>query len=118
MLGNATLLCTGPYEIPNVKVDTYAVYTNNVPSGAFRGFGGPQGHFAAEQQMNKLAETLGMDPVELRMKNLLREGSLLSVGTPLPPGVTMPQVAEQAALDGRVETQDDKWRRRTRRLRR
>jgi len=97
VLGNATLMCTGPYEIPNVKVDTYAVYTNNIPAGAFRGFGGPQGLFAAEQQMNKLAEKLGMDVVELRMKNILREGALLSVGTPLPPGVSMPQVAEKAA---------------------
>jgi CO/xanthine dehydrogenase Mo-binding subunit len=41
------------------------VYTNNVVSGAFRGFGGPQGHYAAEMQMNKLAEKLGLDPVEL-----------------------------------------------------
>ena len=59
-------MCTGPYDIPNVKVDSYAVYTNNLPNGAFRGFGGPQGAFEAELQMNKLAEKLGMDPVELR----------------------------------------------------
>ena len=100
VLGNATLMCTGPYEIPNVKVDSYAVYTNNLPNGAFRGFGGPQGAFAAETQMNHLAEKLGMDPVEIRLKNILREGSLLSVGTPLPKGVSLPQVVEQAALDG------------------
>jgi CO/xanthine dehydrogenase Mo-binding subunit len=97
VLGNTTLMCTGPYDIPNVKVDTYAVYTNNIPNGAFRGFGGPQGLFEAEMQMNKLAEKLGMDPVELRAKNLVREGSILSVGTPLPPGVSMPQVAERTA---------------------
>ncbi len=100
VLGNATLMCTGPYEIPNVKVDSYAVYTNNIPNGAFRGFGGPQGAFAAETQMNRLAEKLGMDPVEIRLKNILREGSLLSVGTPLPKGVSLPQVVEHAALDG------------------
>jgi CO/xanthine dehydrogenase Mo-binding subunit len=111
VLGNTTLLCTGPYEILNVKVDAYAVYTNNIPCGAFRGFGGPQGLFAAEQQMNKLAEKLGMDVVELRMKNLLHEGSLLSVGTPLPSGVSMPQVAEQAALAGGWKRKGDKWRR-------
>jgi len=97
VLGNATLMCTGPYEIPNVKVDSYAVYTNNVVTGAFRGFGGPQGAFAAETQMNRLAEILGLDPVEIRMRNLLHEGSLLSVGTPLPKGVTIPQVVEQCA---------------------
>jgi CO/xanthine dehydrogenase Mo-binding subunit len=93
--GNATLMCTGPYEIPNVKVDSASVYTNNMVTGAFRGFGGPQGLFAAEQQMNKLAEKLGMDPIELRHKNLVKEGSILSVGTPLPPGVSMGPVVEQ-----------------------
>src|SRR5574341_1016155 len=98
VLGNATLMCTGPYEIPNVHVDTYAVYTNNLPSGAFRGFGGPQGAFAAEGQMNKLAEALGMDPVELRLKSILRDGALTSVGTPLPQGVTIRQVIEECAL--------------------
>jgi len=100
VLGNATIMCTGPYEIPNVKVDSYAVYTNNIPGGAFRGFGGPQGAFAAEIQMNRLAEALNMDPVEIRLRNVLREGSLLSVGTPLPQGVSMPQVIEHAASRG------------------
>src|SRR5690606_32861447 len=74
VLGNATMMCIGPYHIPNVKVDARTVYTNNIPTGAFRGFGGPQGALAAENQMNKLAAALGMDPVELRMKNVLREG--------------------------------------------
>jgi len=98
VLGNAALACTGPYAIPNIKVDAYAVVTNNVVTGAFRGFGGPQGHFAAETQMNKLAEKLGMDPVELRMKNLLREGDLLSTQTPLPGGVvSLRQVVEKCA---------------------
>ena len=97
VLGNATLMCTGPYEIPNVKVDACAVYTNNLPNGAFRGFGGPQAAFAAETQMNKLAEALRMDPVELRMRNLLAEGALLSVGTPLPKGVSISQVVERCA---------------------
>ena len=97
VLGNATLMCTGPYEIPNVKVDSYAVYTNNMVTGAFRGFGGPQGAFAAETQMNRLAEALGIDPVEIRLRNVLREGSLLSVGTPLPKGVSLPEVIEACA---------------------
>lgn len=97
VLGNATLMCTGPYAIPNVKVDSYAVYTNNIPNGAFRGFGGPQGAFAAESQMNKLAEKLNMDPVEIRMRNLLGEGDLLSVGTPLPKGVSISAVVEKCA---------------------
>lgn len=98
VLGNATIMCSGPYEIPNINVDAYAVYTNNLPGGAFRGFGGPQATFSAEIQMSRLAEALGMDPVEIRLKNILREGSLLSVGTPLPKGVSLPEVVMQAAL--------------------
>ena len=101
VLGNATLMCTGPYEIPNAKVDAYAVYTNNIPGGAFRGFGGPQGAFAAESQMNKLSEALGMDPVELRKRNIVKEGSILSVNTPLPKGVSMPMVVEKCAEEAR-----------------
>ena len=98
VLGNAAFGAAGPYEVPNVKVDAYAITTNNVVSGAFRGFGGPQAHFAAETQMNRLAEKLGMDPVELRLKNILREGSLLSVQTSLPGGiVSLPQVVAKCA---------------------
>jgi CO/xanthine dehydrogenase Mo-binding subunit len=97
VLGNATLLCTGPYNIPNISVDSYAVYTNNLPNGAFRGFGGPQGAFSAESQINKIAEALHMDPVEIRMRNLIKEGDLLSVGTPLPAGITIEKVIKQCA---------------------
>ena len=100
VLGNATLTCTGPYEFPHARVNTCAVYTNNLPGGAFRGFGAPQGHFAAEMQMNKLAEALGMSPVELRLKNILDEEKLLTVGTPLPGGVSLQQVVRQAARAG------------------
>jgi len=97
VLGNANLMVTGPYEIPNAHVDSYALTTNNIPGGAFRGFGGPQGAFAAECQMNKLAEALGIDPVELRLKNVLREGSLLTTQTPIPKGVSMAEVIEACA---------------------
>ena len=97
VLGNATMQCTGPYDIPNVSVDAYAVYTNNVPSGAFRGFGGPQGAFAAENQVNKLAEKLGCDAVELRRRNLMADGSLGSFNAALPMGVTIRQVVDECA---------------------
>ncbi|HMK07786.1 MAG TPA: xanthine dehydrogenase family protein molybdopterin-binding subunit [Anaerolineales bacterium] len=97
VLGNSTLLCTGPYRIPHVTVDAYSVYTNNIPGGAFRGFGGPQAAFSAEIQMNLLAEALGMDPVEIRRRNLLGEGDLLSVGTPLPKGVSIDRVVDACA---------------------
>jgi len=97
VLGNANLMVTGPYEIPHAHVDSYAVTTNNIPGGAYRGFGGPQGAFAAECQMNKLAEALGIDPVELRLKNVLREGGILTTQTPIPRGVSMAEVVEACA---------------------
>lgn len=97
VLGNATITSTGPYFIPNVKTDVYGVYTNNVPSAAFRGFGAPQALFMAEGQMNKLAQRLGMDPVEFRLRNALRDGLTLGVGTPAPGPVSVPQVIEAAA---------------------
>lgn len=111
VLGNATLMCTGPYVIPNVKVDSYAVYTNNIPGGAFRGFGGPQGAFSAERQMDKLAQALDLDPVEIRMRNIVKEGSILSVGTPLPPGVSMPYVVEECALKSGWKIESGEWQR-------
>lgn len=111
VLANATLMCTGPYEIPNVKVDAYSVYTNHIPGGAMRGFGGPQAAFAAEGQMNKLAEALGMDPVEIRARNVLKEGDLLSVGTPLPKGVTIDKVIEKAAEAADWEHTEKGWQR-------
>jgi len=111
VLANATLMCTGPYEIPNVKVDAYSVYTNHIPGGAMRGFGGPQAAFAAEGQMNKLAEALGIDPVEIRARNVLKEGDLLSVGTPLPKGVTIDKVIEKAAEAADWEHTEKGWQR-------
>jgi len=96
VLGNSTITSTGPYFIPHVKTDVYGVYTNNVPSAAFRGFGAPQALFMAESQMNKLAEKLGMDPVEFRLKNALRDGDPMGVGTPAPGPVTVKQVIEAA----------------------
>ena len=112
VLGNATLLCTGPYKIPNVRVDSRAVYTNNIPNGAFRGFGGPQAAFSAESQMDNLAEALHIDPVELRIRNLIGEGDNLSVGTPLPKGVTIKQVVETCALRaGWTHTSENGWQR-------
>lgn len=97
VLGNATVMAAGPYEIPNVAIDSVAVVTNNVPSGAFRGFGAPQALFVAETQMNKLAAALDMDPVELRRKNALREGSITVNHTPIPPGCTMIETIDACA---------------------
>lgn len=97
VMANAFLQCTGPYEIPNVWVDADSIYTNHVPGGAFRGFGGPQGSFEAELQVAKLTQALWMDPVEFRMKNLFKEGSILSLNSKLPGGVTIRPVVEACA---------------------
>ena len=99
VMANANLMITGPYEIPNCHIDTYGVLTNNIPTGAFRGFGAPQACLAAEGMINKLADTLGIDPITLRLRNSIHEGSILSVGTPLPAGVSMPQVIEAGARE-------------------
>jgi CO/xanthine dehydrogenase Mo-binding subunit len=111
VLGNATLLCTGPYDIPNVKVDSCVAYTNNLPTGAFRGFGGPQAAFSAESQVNKLAEALHIDPIEIRLINALQENSLLSVNTPVPAGVTIRQTLETCAEASGWQKYKGKWRR-------
>jgi len=92
VLGNMHLTVGGAYDIPNAHVDSHGVYTNTVPGGAFRGFGAPQGAFVAESQMNKLAVKLGIDPVELRLLNSLREGSIGITQVELPAGVSMPEV--------------------------
>ena len=109
VMGNANLCVTGPYEIPNIHIDTYGVFTNNPLTGAFRGFGGPQGAFAAEGQMNRLAESLGIDAAEIRRRNVIHEGSILSVGTPLPKGVSMPEVIEACARESYWTTSNGNW---------
>ncbi|MTI68527.1 MAG: aldehyde oxidase [Firmicutes bacterium] len=80
VLRKAGVHATGPYEIPNVEVDSIAVYTNNPFSGAMRGFGATQIPIAHEQQMDMLAESLGLDPLTIRMKNIFTKGSKTSTG--------------------------------------
>ena len=83
VLGNAVTFASGPYEVPNVRVEGTVVYTNNPPCGAMRGFGAPQVCFAYEAQMDKLARKLGLDQLEIRRRNALRPGSMLPTGRPL-----------------------------------
>ena len=109
VLGNATLMCSGPYEIPNVKVNANVVYTNNLPAGAFRGFGGPQGAFAAEMQVNRLAEVLNLDPVELRMRNLVDDSSRISTNSKLPKGVTIKPVTAACAEKAGWQLTENGW---------
>jgi CO/xanthine dehydrogenase Mo-binding subunit len=97
----AALFASGCYEIPNVSTTGYAVYTNNVPSGAFRGFGAPQAQFAAEIMVTRLAHAIGMDPLELRRRNIYREGSIEPTQQVLPPGVSAEPVLERCIAEAR-----------------
>jgi CO/xanthine dehydrogenase Mo-binding subunit/aerobic-type carbon monoxide dehydrogenase small subunit (CoxS/CutS family) len=80
VMTRATTHSSGPYDIPHVRADCYAMYTNNPPSGAFRGFGVTQSCFAVESLMDELAERVGLDPVYLRRRNALRVGSVTNTG--------------------------------------
>ncbi len=83
VMTRATTHSAGPYDIPHVRADCYAMYTNNPPSGAFRGFGVTQSAFAVESMMDMLAEKLGIEPVELRRMNALHVGSITNTGQEL-----------------------------------
>jgi CO/xanthine dehydrogenase Mo-binding subunit len=76
----AGIHATGPYFVPNVKVDTYTVYTNNLIGGAMRGFGVLQIAVAHESQMDMLARELGMSPLDFRLINCLKPGLATATG--------------------------------------
>lgn len=97
VLSTTVMLCSGPYEAEHVRVQARSVYTNNPVSGAFRGFGAPQAVFSAEAHMSRLARELSLDPVELRMRNLVQEGSTLATAGRLPPGVSARETLKAAA---------------------
>jgi xanthine dehydrogenase D subunit len=80
VIGNASTFACGPYEVPNALIEGTCVYTNNPPCGAMRGFGAVQAAFGYEAQMDRLAGALSIDPVELRLMNALRTGSVLPTG--------------------------------------
>ncbi|TKG71339.1 xanthine dehydrogenase subunit D [Prauserella endophytica] len=78
--GNAATLGVGPYDVPNVTVDCWGTYSNNPPCGAMRGFGAVQAAFGYESQMDRLAEACGLDPVEVRLRNAMSEGTVMPTG--------------------------------------
>ena len=80
VIANACCFAIGPYECPNATIDGCVVYTNNPPCGAMRGFGSVQNCYAHEAQMDKLAAALGMDPIELRIRNAMKTGSSMVTG--------------------------------------
>jgi len=111
VMANAVTFAAGPYVAPHARIDGYTAYTNNAVTMAMRGFGATQVAVAYELQMDKLAEALGMDPVELRLKNLFEDGSIAITGNPMPPGVGMKETLRQAALAAgwRKKKEDGHW---------
>ncbi|AEW97124.1 MULTISPECIES: xanthine dehydrogenase subunit D [Streptomycetaceae] len=80
VVGNASSLSVGPYVVDDVEIEAIALYTNNPPCGAMRGFGAVQACFAYEAQMDKVAAALGMDPVEFRQRNAMSQGTVMPTG--------------------------------------
>ena len=103
VMRKAAILGAGPYNIPNLKVDTIGVYTNNTPSGAFRSFGALQTQFATETQMDLAAERLGLDPFEIRRRNAMRDGAVTHTKQTLK-SVSYGRVLEAAEKASRWET--------------
>ena len=95
VMTRATTHASGPYEVPHVDIDCYAMYTNNPPAGAFRGFGVMQSAFAVESMMDTLAEKLQLDPIELRRKNALHVGSVTNTGQELRDSVGLLECIEK-----------------------
>jgi len=97
VMGRATTHSTGPYIVPHVKIDCYAMYTNNPPAGAFRGFGAFQAAFAIENMMDQVAEELDIDPIQLRRMNALREGTVTNTGQHLRESVGLVECIDKTA---------------------
>jgi CO/xanthine dehydrogenase Mo-binding subunit len=99
---------SGPYRIPHVRVDSCAVWTNLVPAGALRGFGVPQAVWAYESQMDMIAERLGLDPLEFRRKNLLRDHDIFATGEELT-GIHFDELLAHAAATVDWSRNDAPW---------
>jgi xanthine dehydrogenase molybdenum-binding subunit len=99
VLTRATTHSSGPYDVPNARADCYAMYTNNPPAGAFRGFGVTQSAFAVESMMDMLAKELDLDPIELRRRNALRVGSTTNTGQLLTESVGLEECIERVSAE-------------------
>jgi CO/xanthine dehydrogenase Mo-binding subunit len=95
VVSNAACFAAGPYDVPNAGIDATVTYTNNPPCGAMRGFGAVQVAVGHEAQMDKLAAALGMDPVELRIRNAMRPGSRMPTGQVVPEPAPVAELLER-----------------------
>lgn len=118
VMTRATTHAAGPYNVDHVKIDCYAMYTNNPPSGAFRGFGVTQSAFAVESNMDEVAQELGMDPLEFRRKNALKIGTKTTTGQVLRESVGMEksidrieeELKEPFEVEGKEYRFENPWR--------
>ena len=97
VIGNATTFAAGPYAVPNARLSGTAVFTNNPPCGAMRGFGAVQACFAYEAQMDRLARALDMDPLALRRKNAMRPGTVMPTGQRVDGSAPVDELIERCA---------------------
>lgn len=105
----AGLSATGPYRIPNIKIDSYCVYTNLPPGGPYRGFGYSEFLFGLESHLNEIAKKINMDPVEFRRKNAIREGDRLTYGAKMNPNGlidAIDKVAKEIEWDKKEKSDD------------
>jgi len=101
VIARATFHTVGAYEVPNVKADSYLVYTNNTYAGSLRGFGGPQATFAFESQMEELARKLRMDPLEFRLRNMLVPGKKNATSAVMDASCGLPQCVQKVVESSR-----------------
>jgi xanthine dehydrogenase molybdenum-binding subunit len=106
VMTRATTHAAGPYDVENVRADCYAMYTNNPPAGAFRGFGVTQSAFAVESMMDMLAEKLGVDRIELRRMNALHVGSITNTGQELKESVGLMECIDRVDAEMRRHNSD------------
>lgn len=99
VLSRAIIHAGGPYHCDHVRIDGKAVFTNHVPFGAFRGFGAPQSQFATERHMDRIADTLDLDPIEVRRVNLIDNGQDTATGQVINDGVDRVAILDQAIVD-------------------
>jgi xanthine dehydrogenase D subunit len=109
VVSNAARFACGPYRVPNALVDATVVRTNNPPCGAMRGFGAVQVCFGHESQMDKLADRLGMDPVELRLRNALATGDVLPTGQRLTGAAPVAECIRAAVAHPLPQPAGDGW---------
>jgi len=109
VLNNAATFAVGPYKVPNAHINAYAVHTNNAVTMAMRGFGSTQVPLGYEAQMDRLAEALGIDPVEIRMRNLLDVGDVAVTGNVMTAETGVKETLRQAALAAGWRYEDQHW---------